>query len=106
MGIGFLLKADLPVGLEVTSAFEPTYPILQQVAEVKRNDQQLSLLPEMDVFMIDQYWIFPISSIPDKDKGIKCDCTGKIASDHPYQTGSMDEHQEKKLHYNILLSLL
>jgi hypothetical protein len=46
------LKAYMEICLMVIFVLEPIQQVMEQVQEVKRQDQQFQLLPEMNFFMI------------------------------------------------------
>jgi len=68
VGIGFPFERNPEIGL--VRIFQSHQPIvvLDNVEEVKENNQHLHLLPQMDFFVIHQYVIFLIFGVPNEDK--------------------------------------
>ncbi len=71
MGIGFPLEGNPPVGSIAVLQTDQPEIVFAQVQEIKENNQQFRLLPEMNFFMIDEYRIFLIFGVPDEDEGKK-----------------------------------
>lgn len=68
IGIGFPFKRNPEVGM--VRIFQPDQPIvvLDQITDIKENNQHFHLLPQVDFFVIDQYVIFLIFGVPNEDK--------------------------------------
>lgn len=71
IGIGFPFEGNSHIGL--ISIFQPEKPIIifNNIENIKKYDQHLHLLPQMDFFVIDKCIIFLIFGFPNEDKGKK-----------------------------------
>ena len=73
IGIGFPFKRDSSVSQIAVLKFEEPIIVLNNIEDVKENDEHFQLLTQMDFFVIDQYIIFLIFGFPNEDKGKESD---------------------------------
>jgi len=68
IGVSFSFKGDSFVCLITIFQLENPVIILDYIEDIKENNQHFQLLPQMDFFVVDQYFIFLIFGFPNEDK--------------------------------------
>jgi hypothetical protein len=71
VGICFLLEANVEICFMMVSIFQEVEQIMQKVDDVKRQDKQFLLLPEMYRFMVNDHRICHEAFVPEKHKGVQ-----------------------------------
>ncbi len=69
--ICFLLEADVEICFPMISKSEEVNHIMQNVDDVKRENKQFLLLPEMDAFMVNDDRISHQAFVSKKHKGVQ-----------------------------------
>ncbi len=83
MAKSFPLEANRKVSLHMSGTSQPVPHVFYEIPPIKRQHQQLPLLPDMNFFVIDQPGIPLILGVAQQHERIQRNSPGKIKSDIP-----------------------
>lgn len=69
-GIGFFLKGNIKISPVMISIPDEVDQVIEQIQDIKRNNQQFDLLAQVYLFMVNQGPIMFLMFMLDKDKRI------------------------------------
>lgn len=71
VGVSFSLVVHLPISRIMVSILDPVEQVIDEIKQIKRNDEHLELLAEMNELMIDEYWVELKTKLSNQNKGKK-----------------------------------